>query len=205
MTREEFDRQFKNEKVRLLAGVDEAGRGPLAGAVFAAAVILPDGFFMEEINDSKALTEKKREALFPVICEKALSYSIFRISETVIDEINILNATMEAMKGAITGLSHQPDLILVDGNISRGLPEPNVCIKKGDAQSQSIAAASILAKVARDRYCKEELAVLYPEYGFDKHKGYGSAAHCELIRSIGPCKAHRKSFLTKILGKDATL
>ncbi len=202
MTRAEFDQEFLNEKVRILAGVDEAGRGPLAGAVFAAAVILPEGFFMEEINDSKALTEKKREALFPIICEKALSYSIARVSETVIDEINILNATMLAMKQAIEGLSLKPDLVLIDGNISRGLPEPNLCVKKGDSLSQSIAAASILAKVARDRYCKEELATKYPEYGFEKHKGYGSKAHCDLLRSIGPCEAHRKTFIGKILAKD---
>lgn len=205
MNREEFDRQFKTGDVCLLAGVDEAGRGPLAGAVFAAAVILPDGFYMEEINDSKALTEKKREALFPLICENALAYSICRVSEAVIDEINILNATMSAMQSAIEGLSVKPDLILIDGNMNRGLPQPNLCVKKGDSLSQSIAAASILAKVARDRYCKEELAVSYPGYGFEKHKGYGSAAHCERIRSLGPCPAHRKTFLTKILGKDAVL
>ena len=202
MTREEFDRQFLNENVRILAGVDEAGRGPLAGAVFAAAVVLPEGFFMEEINDSKALTEKKREALFPVICEKALSYSIARVDESVIDDINILNAPMLAMRKAIEGLSVQPDLILVDGNISRNLPQPNLCVKKGDSLSQSIAAASILAKVARDRYCEEELATQYPDYGFEKHKGYGSKAHCELLRSIGPCSAHRKTFIGKILAKD---
>ncbi len=202
MTREEFDRQFLNDNVRFLAGVDEAGRGPLAGAVFAAAVILPAGFYMEEINDSKALTEKKREALFPVICEQALAYSICRVEEDVIDEINILNATMQAMRGAINRLSVKPDLILVDGNCNRDLPEPNLCVKKGDSLSQSIAAASILAKVARDRYCKEELAKLYPDYGFEKHKGYGSKAHCELLRSIGPCPAHRKTFIGKILGKS---
>ena len=118
-----------------------------------------------------------------------------------IEEINILNATMLAMKQAIGGLSVKPDLILVDGNISRGLPEPNLCVKKGDSLSQSIAAASILAKVARDRYCKEELAVQYPDYGFEKHKGYGSKAHCDLLRSMGPCKAHRKTFIGKILAK----
>ena len=125
MTRAEFDQQFLNENVRLLCGVDEAGRGPLAGAVFAAAVILPEDFYMEEINDSKALTEKKREALYPVICEKALAYSIARVNEDVIDEINILNATMMAMRNAIEGLSLKPDMILIDGNISRNLPEPN--------------------------------------------------------------------------------
>lgn len=201
MTRAEFDQQFLSEDVRLLCGVDEAGRGPLAGAVFAAAVILPEDFYMEEINDSKALTEKKREALFPVICEKALAYSITREGEDVIDEINILNATMLAMRNAIEGLSIKPDMILVDGNISRNLPEPNVCIKKGDSLSQSIAAASILAKVARDRYCKEELAAEFPAYGFEKHKGYGSKKHCELLCTLGPCKAHRKTFIGKILAK----
>ncbi len=201
MNREEFDRQFKKDGVRYLAGVDEAGRGPLAGAVYAAAVILPEGFYMEEINDSKALTDKKREALFPVICEKALAYAICRVEEDVIDEINILKATMQAMKNAIESLSVKPDLCLIDGNYNKGLPEPNICIKKGDAQSQSIAAASILAKVARDRYCKEELAVKYPEYGFEKHKGYGSKVHCEILREKGPCPAHRKTFLKKILGE----
>lgn len=201
MTRAEFDKQFLNEEVHLLCGVDEAGRGPLAGAVFAAAVILPEDFYMEEINDSKALTEKKREALFPIICEKALAYSIARVDENVIDDINILNATMMAMRQAIEGLSIKPDMILIDGNISRNLPEPNLCVKKGDAQSQSIAAASILAKVARDRYCKEELAKEYPAYGFEKHKGYGSRAHCELLCTLGPCKAHRKTFIGKILAR----
>ncbi len=201
MTRAEFDKQFLNDNVHLLCGVDEAGRGPLAGAVFAAAVILPEDFYMEEINDSKALTEKKREALYPVICEKALAYSIARVNEDVIDEINILNATMMAMRNAIEGLSLKPDMILIDGNISRNLPEPNQCVKKGDALSQSIAAASILAKVARDRYCKEELANEYPDYGFEKHKGYGSRAHCELLCTLGPCKAHRKTFIGKILAK----
>ncbi len=205
MNRAEFDRQYRTDDVRLLAGVDEAGRGPLAGAVFAAAVILPEDFYMEEINDSKALTEKKREALFPVIQEKALAFSISRVDESVIDEINILNATMLAMRQAIEGLLLKPDLILVDGNIARSLPEPNLCVKKGDAQSQTIAAASILAKVARDRYCREELAVQYPEYGFEGHKGYGSKAHCELIRKLGPCPAHRKSFLTKILNRETSL
>ena len=199
----EFDQQFMQNGVQHLAGVDEAGRGPLAGAVFAAAVILPDGFYMEEINDSKKLTEKKREALFPVIQEKALAYAIASVDETVIDEINILNATMLAMRQAFEGLSIKPEMILIDGNQNRNLPEPNLCVKGGDAKSQSIAAASILAKVARDRYCKEVLAKHYPAYGFDKHKGYGSKAHCEVLRKLGPSPVHRKSFLTKILAKDA--
>ncbi|MBQ4518879.1 MAG: ribonuclease HII [Clostridia bacterium] len=198
----EFDKQFIQDGVVYLAGVDEAGRGPLAGAVFAAAVILPADFYMEEINDSKKLTEKKREALFPIIKEKALAYAIASVDEKVIDEINILNATMLAMRQAIESLSIQPDMILVDGNQNRTLPEPNLCVKGGDAKSQSIAAASILAKVARDRYCKEVLAKEYPEYGFEKHKGYGSKAHCEILRKLGPSPVHRKSFLTKILAKD---
>ncbi|MBR5236349.1 MAG: ribonuclease HII [Clostridia bacterium] len=205
MTREEFDRQFLKDGVEHLAGVDEAGRGPLAGPVFAAAVILPPGFYMEEINDSKALTEKKREALFPLIKEQALAYSIASVDEVTIDEINILNATMLAMKKAIEGLSVKPDMILIDGNISRNLPEPNLCVKKGDSLSQSIAAASILAKVARDHYCKEVMAPKFPQYEFEKHKGYGSGRHCELIRSLGPCPAHRKTFLTKILAKGSEL
>lgn len=201
MTRAAFDRSFLKNGVRYIAGVDEAGRGPLAGAVYAAAVILPADFYMEEINDSKKLTEKKREKLFPIIQEKALAYSVASVDERTVDEINILNATMLAMRKAIEGLSLCPDLILVDGDKKIGLPETSVCIKGGDAKSQSIAAASILAKVARDRYCKEVLAAAYPQYHFEKHKGYGSALHRELILKYGPCSAHRKTFLTKILAK----
>ncbi len=205
LTLAEFDRKFLNDHVKYLAGVDEAGRGPLAGAVFAAAVILPDDFYMDEINDSKKLTEKKREALFPIIQEKALAYAICSVDEKTIDEINILNATMLAMRQAILKLSVKPDMILVDGNQNRNLPEPNLCVKGGDAKSQSIAAASILAKVARDRYCKEVLAKEYPAYGFEKHKGYGSKAHCEILRKLGPSPVHRQSFLSKILAKEETL
>lgn len=204
MTREEFDRQFLANGIQYLAGVDEAGRGPLAGAVYAAAVILPAGFYMEEINDSKKLTDKKREALFPMIKEQALAYSIAAVDEKTIDEINILNATMLAMRRAIEGLSIRPDMILIDGNISRDLPQPNQCIKKGDSLSQSIAAASILAKVARDHYCRDVLDAAYPQYGFAKHKGYGSQLHRDLLKKLGPCPVHRKTFLRKILGETVT-
>lgn len=204
MTREEFDRQFSTNGIRFLAGVDEAGRGPLAGAVYAAAVILPPGFYMEEINDSKKLTDKKREALFPVIQEQALAYSIASVDEKTIDEINILNATMLAMRRAIEGLSIRPDMILIDGNISRDLPQPNQCVKKGDSLSQSIAAASILAKVARDHYCRDVLEEAYPQYHFAKHKGYGSQLHRDLLKELGPCPVHRKTFLRKILGEAVT-
>lgn len=204
MTREEFDRQFYGDTVHYLAGVDEAGRGPLAGPVYAAAVILPNGFYMEAINDSKQLTEKKREALFSLIQESALAWSIASVDEKTIDEINILNATMLAMRRAIEGLSIWPDMILIDGNISRNLPEPNQCVKKGDSLSQSIAAASILAKVARDRYCREVLDAAYPQYHFAKHKGYGSKLHRDLLVELGPCPAHRKTFLRKILGEKVS-
>lgn len=199
MTLKEFDEQYKTEPGFLLAGVDEAGRGPLAGDVYAAAVILPDDFYSEEINDSKKLTEKKREALFDVIREHALAYCIASVNAQVIDEINILNATFLAMKQAVEGLTEVPDLVLVDGNRSKGLPVPHECIIKGDSKSQSIAAASILAKVARDRYCKDVMAVKYPQYQFEKHKGYGTKLHVELLREYGPCEIHRKTFLKKIL------
>ncbi len=199
MTLKEFDEQYKTEAGFLLAGVDEAGRGPLAGDVYAAAVILPDDFYSEEINDSKKLTEKKREALFDVIREHALAYCISSVNVHVIDEINILNATFLAMKQAVEGLVEVPDLVLVDGNRSKGLPVPYECIIKGDSKSQSIAAASILAKVARDRYCKEVMAAQYPQYQFEKHKGYGTKLHVERLREYGPCEIHRKTFLKKIL------
>ena len=203
MLRNEFDEQYKNEKVKFLAGVDEAGRGPLAGPVYAAAVILPDGFYSEEINDSKKLTEKKREKLFDVICENALAYCISAVSAEKIDEINILNATFLAMKQAVEGLKITPDYVLVDGNRSKGLNVPFECVVGGDAKSQSIAAASILAKVTRDRFCKDELSVKYPEYLFEKHKGYGTKLHTEKILELGPCPEHRLTFLTKILAKKS--
>ena len=181
-----------------ICGVDEAGRGPLAGPVCAAAVILPPDTVIEGVNDSKKLSEKKREQLFDVIKETAVSYSIAFATVEEIESINILNATMLAMKRAVEGLSVPADYVMVDGN---RLPELSVgceCIVKGDAKSMSIACASILAKVTRDRllceYAKE-----YPQYGFDKHKGYGTKLHREALLEYGPCPYHRPSFLRKLL------
>lgn len=176
-----------------IAGVDEAGRGPLAGPVTAAAVILPPGIEIEGLNDSKKLTEKKREALFEVICEKALAYSICSVSNETIDQINILEATMQAMRAAIEGLSVTPDYVLIDGNRMKGVTLPHETIVKGDSLSASIAAASILAKVSRDRYMYQQ-AQLYPEYHFEKHKAYGTKEHLELIAKYGPSPIHRKTF-----------
>ena len=205
MLRNEFDNQYRTGTVEHIAGVDEAGRGPLAGPVYAAAVILPPDFYSEEINDSKKLSEKKREYLFDVIRENALAYSISSVSAQIIDEINILNATFLAMKQAVDGLGIVPDFVLIDGNRSKGLTLPHECVVKGDAKSQSIAAASILAKVARDRYLKEELAVKYPEYLFEKHKGYGTKLHNELILKYGPSPVHRMSFLRKLYAKQGNI
>lgn len=182
-----------------IAGVDEAGRGPLAGPVYAAAVILPDDVFIEGINDSKKLSEKRREELYDIICEKAVAYNIYSVDEKRIDEINILNATHEAMNGAVAGLNVKPDYVIIDGNSIKGMTLPHETVVKGDAKSVSIAAASILAKVSRDRFiCK--MAEKYPEYGFDRHKGYGTAAHNEAVLKYGPCPIHRRTFLKKLLG-----
>ena len=195
-----FDDQFKTDGVRYGCGTDEAGRGPLAGPVVAAACILPDGVVIEGLNDSKKLSEKKREKLFCEICEKALSYSIALSTPAEIDEINILEASLQATRRSIAGLSLQPDLVLVDGNIDRGFLQPAKAIIGGDALSQSIAAASILAKVTRDRLC-EELDIEYPQYGFKKHKGYPTKAHKLAVYEYGPCPEHRRSFL-KFLERD---
>ena len=177
-----------------ITGVDEAGRGPLAGRVYAAAVILPSGVIFEtEINDSKKLTEKKREAAFDEIIQKSLAYSIAFADETLIDEINILNATHRAMCEAVEKLPVHPDYVLIDGNSIKGLSLPHQTVIGGDAKSLSIAAASILAKVSRDHYIIEQ-AKLYPQYGFEKHKGYGTREHLEMIRTYGPCPIHRKTF-----------
>lgn len=195
----EYERALQAGGYGRIAGVDEAGRGPLAGDVFAAAVILPDGFMPEGLNDSKKLSEKKREKLFDVITENAVSYAIGRATATEIDEINILQATYLAMRRAAEGLVVKPDYVLIDGNPVQGMPYLNASIVKGDSLSLSIAAASIIAKVARDRYM-QEMDALYPGYGFSVHKGYGTKAHKEAVWEKGPCPIHRRSFLKKWYG-----
>ena len=191
----EFDMQYYGE-YPLLCGMDEAGRGPLAGDVFAAAVILAPDTVIDGINDSKKLTEKKREKLFDEIKEKALYWSIKTASVEEIEQLNILNCAMLAMKRAAESLGVTPDMALADGNKSPQLSCPVQFVIKGDAKSQSIAAASILAKVARDRYMKE-MALKYPQYSFEKHKGYGTKAHYQALDEYGPCEIHRMSFLKK--------
>jgi ribonuclease HII len=191
-----FDEAYRSKGVSVLAGVDEAGRGPLAGGVFAAAAVLPPAFRSDEINDSKKLSEKKREKLFGVICENALAYGIASASVAEIEEINILNAAFLAMRRAVEKLSPAPELTLVDGDRSKGLPCAFECVAGGDGKSLSIAAASILAKVSRDAYMRG-LAEKYPEYEFETHKGYGTKRHFELLARYGPSPAHRASFLRK--------
>lgn len=193
----QFD--LEKKKAGYLAGVDEAGRGPLAGPVFAAAVILPDDVVIEGINDSKKLSEKKREKLFDEICEKATAYCVVSVDEKTIDEINILQATFKAMRDAVAGLSETPDYVLIDGDKSPSVEIAHETVVKGDSKSMSIAAASILAKVSRDRYIVK-MSEKYPGYGFEKHKGYGTKAHYEAIAELGICPIHRKTFLKKILG-----
>ena len=193
-----YENECINSGYNLVCGVDEAGRGPLAGPVFAASVILPVNTVIEGVNDSKNFSEKKRETLFEIIKQKAVAYSIAYSTEEEIDEINILNATFLAMSRAVYGLKPKPDIALIDGNKAPELNIPTRCIIKGDAKSQSIAAASILAKVSRDRLMKE-MSIKYPEYQFEKHKGYGTALHRELIKKYGYCPIHRKTFLKKIL------
>lgn len=194
----ETEKRLQKEGYKLIAGVDEAGRGPLAGPVYAAAVILPQDIRLDGINDSKKLSPKKREELFYEITEKAVCYSIFSVDEKKIDEINILNATHMAMNGAVNSLSKKPDYVIIDGNSIKGMDTPHETIVKGDAKSISIASASILAKVARDRYITK-MAEVYPEYGFEKHKGYGTKEHTDAILKYRVCPIHRKTFLKKIL------
>ncbi len=197
----ELETKCLKEGYSLIAGVDEVGRGPLAGPVCAAAVILPVGLEIEGVNDSKKLTEKKRELLYDVIAEKAVAWSVSFIDPEVIDEINIRQATHLAMERAVCELVKQPDFLLVDGNDKIPFPVPSAYIVKGDAKSLSIAAASIMAKVTRDRYMVE-MSQEYPEYGFEKHKGYGTAVHMDAIRKYGLTPLHRRSFITaKVLGE----
>lgn len=188
-----FETEAMAQGYGIVCGTDEAGRGPLAGSVYAAAVILPLGYEIEGLNDSKKLTEKKREKLFDIIIRDAVSYGIAEATAQEVDELNILNASLLAMRRAIAMLDPQPDFVLVDGNQTRGFTIPVRAIVKGDALSPSIAAASILAKVSRDRSCLE-LDRLYPAYGFAKHKGYPTKDHYEAIRLHGITPAHRQSF-----------
>lgn len=196
---EVIERGLRENGYNFIAGVDEAGRGPLAGPVYAAAVILPSGCIIEGLNDSKKLSEKNREKLYDIIIDKAVSYSVQSVCEAVIDEVNILNAVFIAMNKAVQSLNPPPDYVLVDGNRIKDMKFPCETVVKGDSRSINIAAASILAKVSRDRYIKE-ISDKYPEYNFAKHKGYGTKEHIEVLKKLGPCEIHRKSFLKKILG-----
>ncbi len=193
----DYENQYHAEGYAVICGVDEAGRGPLAGPVFAAAVILPDGLEELGLNDSKKLSEKKRDQLFDLIKEKAVAYSIASADQNEIDDLNILNATFLAMKRAVEGLSVKPDLALIDGNRKPKTGVEEITIVKGDAKSISIAAASILAKVSRDRYMLE-LDKQYPEYEFAKHKGYPTQLHYEKIKAHGISPVHRLSFLKNL-------
>lgn len=193
----EFENECKTKGYSVVCGIDEAGRGPLAGPVFAAAVILPDGLEDIGLNDSKKLTEKKRDLLFDIIKKKAVAYGIGSANEKEIDEINILNATFLAMKRAVEALGVTPDIALVDGNRKPKTGIPEETIVKGDAKCISIAAASVLAKVSRDRYLLE-LDKQYPEYQFAKHKGYPTALHYEMIKKYGVSPVHRLSFLKNL-------
>lgn len=195
----DIENEYFAKGYSVICGTDEAGRGPLCGPVAAAAVILPKGLIIPELNDSKKISEKKREQLYDIIIENAVSYAIELVDNTVIDEINILNAAQLAMRKSINNLTHKPDLALVDGNIARDFPCDAVTVIKGDGKSPNIAAASILAKVTRDRLCIEHDA-LYPEYGIAKHKGYPTAEHMEAVRKYGPSPIHRLTFL-KFLNK----
>lgn len=193
----EIENSIYDEGYELICGVDEAGRGPLAGPVCAAAVILPRGLVIPGVNDSKKLTEKKRESLYNIIKSEAISYGIAFADVDEIETLNILKAAMLAMNRAIEMLSPQPQLALIDGNRNKEIAVNSRCIVGGDGKCADIAAASILAKVTRDRYMLE-MAQKYPEYGFDAHKGYGTKAHYAALREYGPSPIHRMSFLRKL-------
>ena len=195
-----FEKEIYDEGFEIICGVDEAGRGPLAGPVYAAAVILPKGLEIEGLNDSKNLTEKKRELLFEPICEKALAYSVSSASVEEIESLNILQATFLAMQRALDQLQVKPDLVLIDGNREKDFGLPVKTVVKGDSLSMNIAAASILAKVTRDDLMVQ-MAEQYPEYGFEIHKGYGTKAHYAALTEHGACPIHRKTFLKKFYGE----
>ena len=197
----DYDTELRRE-FPVICGVDEAGRGPLAGDVYTAAVILDDETLIDYLNDSKKISESRREMLYDEVVSRAKAYCVATASVEEIDTLNILNATMLAMKRAVEGLGIKPDMALVDGNRLPELDCPARCVIKGDATSASIAAASVLAKVSRDRYMRE-IAAKYPEYCFDQHKGYGTALHCEMLKKYGPSDIHRRSFLKKILGESS--
>ena len=196
----EIENSFYSEDIRVICGVDEAGRGPLAGPVCAAAVILPEGLELPGLTDSKKLTDKKRRELFPLIQEQAIAYGIGFATEKEIDEINILQATFLAMQRALDQLDLKPDLALIDGNREKDFGVPVKTVVKGDSLSANIAAASVLAKVSRDNLM-QELADTYPQYGFDIHKGYGTKAHYAALREFGPSPIHRMTFLKKFYGE----
>ena len=197
----QYEREALAEGHTVVCGCDEAGAGPLAGPVYAAAVVLPLGLDLPGLNDSKKLTEKKREALFPVIQERAEAWSVAFVDAAEIDATDILSARMKAMQLAIEGLSLTPDFALIDGNRDHGksasITAPHRCIVKGDSLSASVAAASILAKVSRDHFMLE-MAEQYPQYHFEKHKGYGTKLHYELLRTYGPSPIHRRTFLKNL-------
>ena len=197
----EYERQSREAGFELICGCDEAGAGPLAGPVYAAAVILPFGLEIPGLNDSKKLTEKKREALFPIIQEQAVAWAVANVDAGEIDNTDILSARMKAMQLAIDALQVKADFALIDGNRDKGrsfsISTPHECLVKGDSLSASIAAASILAKVSRDRWMVEA-AKAYPQYRFEQHKGYGTKLHYEMLREYGPSPIHRRTFLKNL-------
>jgi ribonuclease HII len=201
----EIEHRCEAEGRGLVCGVDEAGAGPLAGDVYAAAVILPIDLELPYLNDSKKVTPKRRDVLYDQIKERAVTWAVASVSAAEIDEMDILNARMLAMERAIQALEPKADYALIDGNRDHGsrcaITVPHETVVKGDSKSASIAAASILAKVSRDRYM-EEMAKVYPEYAFERHKGYGTALHYERLRQYGPCPIHRRTFLKKLMGTD---
>lgn len=200
MTNREYlalEREIQAQGYTLVCGADEAGAGPLAGPVYAAAVILPEDFDLPWLNDSKKVTPKRREVLFDQICTQAVAWAVASVGEREIDEINILNARLKAMDLAIHKLNPAPDFALIDGNRNSGITIPNRAVVHGDSLSASISAASVLAKVSRDRYMLE-MAKRYPEYHFERHKGYGTKLHYEMLQQYGPCPIHRRSFLKNL-------